>query len=48
MIYIAFKMPDVAAGSGGKSSESSRKHPTFHGAPNWCNVRMAAGWWHVL
>jgi len=26
-------MPDVAAGSGGKSSESSRKHPTFHGAP---------------
>jgi len=33
MIYIAFKMPDVAAGSGGKSSESSRKYPTFHGAP---------------
>ncbi len=33
MIYIAFKMPDVAAASGGKSSESSRKYPTFHGAP---------------
>jgi hypothetical protein len=48
MIYIAFKMADVAAGSGGKSSESSRKYPTFHGAPNWCNVRMAAGWLHVL
>jgi hypothetical protein len=30
MIYITFKMPDVAAGSGGKSSESSRKYPTFH------------------
>ncbi len=37
-------MPDVAAGSGGKSSESSRKYPTLHGAPNWCNVCMAAGW----
>jgi len=26
-------MPDVAAGSGGKISKSSRKYPTFHGAP---------------
>jgi hypothetical protein len=26
MTYIAFKMPDVAAGSCGKSSESSRKY----------------------
>jgi len=26
-------MPDVAAASGGKSSESSRKYPTFHGEP---------------
>jgi len=25
-------MPDVAVGSGGKISESSRKYPTFHGA----------------
>jgi hypothetical protein len=32
MIYIAFKMADVAAGSGGKSSESSRKYPTSQGA----------------
>jgi hypothetical protein len=30
---IAFKMPDVAAASGGKSSESSTKYATFHGAP---------------
>jgi hypothetical protein len=29
MIYIAFKMPDVAAASGGESSESSRKYPDF-------------------
>jgi hypothetical protein len=35
MIYIAFKMPDVAAASGGMSSESSRSYPTFHGAPQW-------------
>jgi len=25
-------MPDVAEASGGKSSESSRKYSTFHGA----------------
>jgi hypothetical protein len=35
MVYIAFKMPDVTATSGGKSSESSRKYLTFHGAPQW-------------
>jgi hypothetical protein len=35
MIYIAFKMPDVAAASGGKSSESIRKYPTLHGVPQW-------------
>jgi hypothetical protein len=29
MIYITFKMPDVAAGSGGKSSESRQKVPDF-------------------
>jgi len=47
-IYIAFKMRDVTAGSGAKSSESSRKYLTFHGAPTWWNVCMAAGWLHAL
>jgi hypothetical protein len=38
MIYMVFKMPDVAARSGSKSSESSRKQPTFHGAPQWKSI----------
>jgi hypothetical protein len=34
-IYRASKMPDVAAGSGGDSWESSRKYPTFHDVAQW-------------
>jgi hypothetical protein len=47
-IYIAFKMTDVAAASGGKSSENSKKYRTFYGAPNWCYVYMVAGCLLVL